>query len=238
MDQAGTEAEPRDLLAAVYRRVEEACTRAGRDPDTVAVLAATKYTDAPMIVHLAALGQRLIGENRVQDARAKLEEVPVAVRKAIQVHLIGHLQANKARVAAAAFDMVQTVDSVDLALALGRAAEKAQKRLPVLLQVNVAADPGKSGFSLEGVTAARLEVLAIDALEVQGLMTIGPPVAAPEAARPTFVALRGLRDDLAGEWGEAAMRHLSMGMSADFEVAIEEGATIVRVGTALVGPLQ
>ncbi|GAC1334948.1 MAG: hypothetical protein NVSMB17_17250 [Candidatus Dormibacteria bacterium] len=124
MGDPGPLSEPRDLLAEVNRRVDEACARVGRDPEGVAVLAATKYTDAPMIVHLAALGQRLIGENRVQDARAKVEEIPAVVRKAIQVHLIGHLQANKSRAAAATFDVVQTVDSVDLARALGRGAEK------------------------------------------------------------------------------------------------------------------
>ena len=188
-----------------------------------------------MIVHLAAIGQRLIGENRVQEARAKLDEIPGVVRKAIELHLIGHLQSNKARAAAAIFDLVQSVDSVEVAEALGRGAEKAGKRLPVLLQVNVAGDARKTGFSAEAVMSARRQILAIDAIEVQGLMTIGAVVPSAEGSRSTFQALRRLRDELAGSWPEGSMRHLSMGMSADFEVAIEEAATIVRVGTALVG---
>jgi pyridoxal phosphate enzyme (YggS family) len=215
--------------------VEEACSRAGRDTSEVAILAATKYTDAPGIVHLAALGQRLFGENRVQETRAKLEVIPGMVRKAIELHLIGHLQTNKARAAAEIFDMVQSVDSVEVALALGRGAERAARRLPVLLQVNVAGDERKYGFAADRVETAGTEILAIDAIEVQGLMTIGAPALTPEDSRATFVALRRLRDQLAQSWPEGSLRHLSMGMSADFEVAIEEAATIVRVGTALVG---
>ena len=217
------------------RRVYDACARAGRDPSTVAILAATKYTDAPMMVHLAALGQRLFGENHVQEARAKLEEIPGIVRQAIELHFIGHLQTNKARVAAEVFDMVQSVDSVAVAMALGRAAERAGRRLPVLLQVNVAGDLRKHGFSTAALLAAAPELLSIDGIEIQGLMTIGAIVPTPEESRPTFVALRNLRDQLAQSWPEGSMRHLSMGMSADFEVAIEEAATIIRVGTALVG---
>ncbi|MFN2463962.1 MAG: YggS family pyridoxal phosphate-dependent enzyme [Candidatus Dormibacteria bacterium] len=223
------------MHADVSRRVHAACDRAGRDPADVALLAATKYTDAPAVVHLAALGQRLFGENRVQDARAKLDDIPGVVRKALELHLIGHLQTNKARAAAEIFDMVQSVDSPEIAIALGRGAERAGKRLPVLLQVNVAGDAGKHGFSEEGLLAAAADILAVDAIEVQGLMTIGPRVGTPEEARPTFVALRRLRERLAGSWPANSLRHLSMGMSGDFEVAIEEAATIVRVGTALVG---
>jgi pyridoxal phosphate enzyme (YggS family) len=219
----------------VSRRVEAACVRAGRDPADVAILAATKYTDAPGMVHLAAIGQRLLGENRVQDARAKLDQIPAVVRKAVELHMIGHLQANKARAAVEIFDMVESVHSVDIAHALGKAAAKAGKRMPVLLQVNVAADPRKHGFSPAALVAAGAELLAVDGIEIQGLMTIGAAVPAPEESRPTFAALRDLRDGLAQTWPAGSMRHLSMGMSADFEVAIEEAATIVRVGSALVG---
>ena len=217
------------------QRVDEACRRAGRDPDGVALLAASKYSDAPGILELAAAGQRLFGENRVQEARAKVEELPYQVRRAIDLHMIGHLQSNKARAAAALFDLVQTVDSLHLAEELGRGAATAHRRLPVLVQVNISSDPAKAGFQVDALLADQGRLLAIDSLEVCGLMTIGPVVKSPAEARPTFAALRRLRERLAGDWPPGALAELSMGMSADLEVAIEEGATIVRVGTALFG---
>lgn len=199
----------------------------------MALLAASKYADAPGMLELAAAGQRLFGENRVQEAAAKVEDLPRQVRRAIELHMIGHLQSNKAKTAASLFDLVQTVDSLHLARALARGAEAAGRRLPVLVQVNVSSDPAKAGFSVEALVAAQGQLLALEQLEVRGLMTIGPAVQAPEASRPTFAALRELRRRLAGDWPPGALAELSMGMSADFEVAIEEGATIVRVGTAL-----
>jgi PLP dependent protein len=215
--------------------VDGACRRAGREIREVAVLAASKYSDAPGVLELAAAGHRLFGENRVQEAAAKVEELPLQVRRAIELHMIGHLQSNKAKTAATVFDVVQTVDSPHLARELARGAEAAGRRLPVLVQVNVSSDPAKAGFSVEGLRAGERELLALEPLEVRGLMTIGPAVETAEASRPTFVALRELRRQLAGDWPPAALTELSMGMSADFEVAIEEGATIVRVGTALFG---
>lgn len=201
----------------------------------MALLAASKYADGPGVVELAAAGQRLFGENRVQEAAAKVEELPHQVRRAIELHMIGHLQSNKAKAAAGLFDLVQTVDSLHLARELARGAEAAGRRLPVLVQVNVSSDPAKAGFSVEDLVAGQRQLLAIEQLEVRGLMTIGPAAPAADASRPTFAALRELRRRLAGDWPPAALVELSMGMSADFEVAIEEGATIVRVGTALFG---
>ncbi|MDQ6748605.1 MAG: YggS family pyridoxal phosphate-dependent enzyme [Candidatus Dormibacteraeota bacterium] len=214
-------------------RIEAACLRSGRAAGDVTLLAASKYTDAAGMVYLAAAGQRTFGENRVQDAAGKLAQLPHQLRKAIRVHMIGHLQGNKAQAAAATFDLVESLDSLRLAAALGVAAEARGQRLPVLVQVNVAADPAKAGFGVDDLARAGPELLAIDALEVQGLMTIGRAGEDRDAARNTFRALRELRDRLLGVWPDAALRHLSMGMSGDFEVAIEEGATIVRVGTAL-----
>jgi len=219
----------------VRRRIEAACATSGRSPGEVTLLAASKHTDAAGIAYLAAAGQRAFGENRVQDAAEKLDELPRQLRRAIEVHLIGHLQGNKVRAAVAAFDLVQSVDSLRLATALGGAAAAAGRRLPVLVQVNVAGDPAKGGFGVDQLLAASEALLAVAALEVRGLMTIGPAVQDAEAARPTFRALRELREGLAGAWPAEALRQLSMGMSADFEVAIEEGATIVRVGRALFG---
>ena len=216
-------------------RIARACEVAGRDPDDVTLLAASKYSDAAGIVELAAAGQRLFGENRVKDAAAKVTELPHAVRKAIRLHMIGHLQSNKARMAVRVFDAVQSVDSLGVAVAIARAAEASGQPLPVLVQVNVAADPSKSGFVVDDLLRHDRALLALEGISVQGLMTIGPAVAIPEDARPAFTALRELRDRLSGRWPPAALHEMSMGMSADFEVAIEEGATIVRVGTALFG---
>jgi len=201
----------------------------------VDVLAASKYSDAPGIVELAAAGQRLFGENRVQDAAVKLAELPHMVRKAIRVHLIGHLQSNKSRAAVGVFDAVQSIDSLRLATEVSRAALTAGQPLRALVQVNVAADPSKSGYAVEGLMRDAADLVSLPGLAIEGLMTIGPVVDQPGAARPTFVALRELRDRLSDHWPPSALRHLSMGMSADFEAAIEECATIVRVGTALFG---
>lgn len=217
----------------MHTRIAEACRRAGRDPDGVALLAASKYSDAAGVVELAAAGQRLFGENRVKEAAAKVAEMPHMVRKAIRLHMIGHLQSNKARAAVDVFDLVQSVDSLSLATEISRAARAGPK--PVLIQVNVAGDPAKSGFSVDGVLRDARALTELEGLVVEGLMTIGPAVEDPQAARPTFAALRELRDRLEDHWPATALRHLSMGMSGDFEVAIEEGATIVRVGTALFG---
>lgn len=219
-------------------RIEAACLRCGRAADEVTLLAASKYTDAAGIAYLAAAGQRTFGENRVRDAAGKLAELPHQLRQAIRVHMIGHLQGNKAQAAVSTFDLVESVDSLRLAAALGAAAEARGKRLPVLMQVNVAADPAKAGFGADVLALAGPELLAIDALEVQGLMTIGRAGEDGDKARATFRGLRELRDRLSGDWPGAALRHLSMGMSGDFEVAIEEGATIVRVGTALFNDQQ
>lgn len=217
----------------VNARIAAACRRAGRNPDGVALLAASKYTDAPGIVELAAAGQRLFGENRVQEAAGKVAEIPHLVRKAIRLHMIGHLQSNKARAAVDLFDLVESVDSLRVATEISRAA--ASGPVPVMVQVNVAGDPSKSGFSIVHLLRDAVAVVALDGLAVEGLMTIGPAVSDPQAARPTFAALRELRDRLADHWPPSALHQLSMGMSNDFEVAIEEGATIVRVGTALFG---
>ena len=176
----------------------------------------------------------MFGENRVQDAAAKLDELPHMVRKAIRVHLIGHLQSNKAATAAKLFDSVDSVDSLPLAAELARRA-RGGAPLPVLVQVNVAGDPAKSGFTVDDLRREERELLALEGLAIAGLMTIGPAVRLAEESRPTFSGLREVRDRLADRWPASALRHLSMGMSADFEVAIEEGATIVRVGTALFG---
>jgi pyridoxal phosphate enzyme (YggS family) len=195
-------------------------------------VAASKYADAEGIRALALAGQAVFGENRVQDAMAKSRSKSLAGQK-IEWHLIGHLQGNKSRAAAETFDVVQSVDSLEIAAELSRRAVALGRVVPVLLQVNVDEDPSKHGFYTGSLAAEFGSLVALEGLRVDGLMTIGAQVGTAEAARPTFAALRAARARLDGLGLAPPLRHLSMGMSADFEVAIEEGATIVRVGRAL-----
>ncbi|MCI0546101.1 MAG: YggS family pyridoxal phosphate-dependent enzyme [Candidatus Rokubacteria bacterium] len=210
-------------LEAVHERIGAACRRAGRRPDDVLLIAVSKTVEADRIRRAVEAGVRALGENRVQEAREKV----AALGRLAAWHLVGSLQTNKAKDAAQIFDWIHSVDRVELARELDRRAEAAGRVLDVLLQVNTGEEPQKGG-----VAPAELKALADTAagfrhLRVRGLMAI-PPLAAAAAARPQFRRLRELRDQL-------GLEHLSMGMSADFEVAIEEGATMVRVGTAIFG---
>jgi pyridoxal phosphate enzyme (YggS family) len=177
-------------------------------------------------------GQEVFGENRVQDAVGKSTS-PTLAGLEIEWHLIGHLQRNKARAAAGTFDVVQSVDSLEIASDLSRRALALGRVLPVLLQVNSDVDPPKHGFYTGSLMAAFASLVALDGLRVDGLMTIGALVASAAEARPTFETLRTTRDRLDDMGLAPPLHHLSMGMSADFEVAIEEGATIIRVGRVL-----
>ncbi len=216
---------------AARDRIAAAAARAGRDPATVILVAVSKTVPPDRVRAAVAAGLDLLGENRVQEAMAKIPEVPGA-----RWHLVGPLQSNKARRAVELFQMIQTVDGLDLARRLDRLAGELRPSspLPVLLQVNVGDDPGKAGFDPAGVASALPELLQLAGLRVEGLMTIGRLVAAPEDARPTFRALRELSAELRSLHPSLGAE-LSMGMSDDFEIAIEEGATIVRVGRALFG---
>ncbi len=219
---------------AVLARIADACRRVGRDPSEVTLVAVSKTVDAERLRAAVAAGVTTLGENRVQEAGSKVGIVSGAVW-----HLVGPLQSNKARLALEVFDVVQTVDSIGLAERLDRLAREVRgagpsARYPVLFQVNVDDDPSKAGFAPGELHAALERAAELDALEISGLMTIGRLVDAPEAARPTFAALRELSERLRGSrpaLGDA----LSMGMTDDFEVAVEEGATIVRVGRAIFG---
>ena len=217
-------------LAAVRRRMAAACARAGRGVDAVKLLAVSK-TYGPEAVRAAAeAGQRMFGENRVQEAAAKIPECPGNV----QWHLIGHLQGNKAAVAARLFDWVHSVDSVKLLEALDRHAGEAGRRLNVLVQVNVSGECAKSGLAPGGVREVLERANTLAHMQVCGLMTIPPLAEDPEKARPCFRELRERRDEWAAATG-VELGELSMGMTHDLEVAIEEGATIVRVGTGIFG---
>jgi pyridoxal phosphate enzyme (YggS family) len=224
-----------DSLSARYTvvrdRIAAACARAGRDPDEVRLVAVSKGVAAERVAELAALGVTRFGENYVQEWTAKRERL--ADLPAIEWHFIGRPQRNKARLIATAA-LVHSVADARIAAALAADAQREDATVSVLVQVNVAGEATKGGVAPGALPALLVELRRMSGLRVRGLMTM-PPVAEPERVRPFFRALRELRDRHAGaDAGELV--ELSMGMSGDYEVAIEEGATLVRVGTALFGP--
>jgi PLP dependent protein len=224
----------------VLERIAGACARSGREPADVCLVAVSKTVSADRVRAAAAAGFDVFGENRVQEAGAKRPLVGSG-----SWHLIGPLQGNKARRAVETFDVIESVDSLDLARRLDRIVRDvrglpesgdaaAERRFPILVQVNVDDDPGKAGFDPASLAVALPELVRLGALRVDGCMTIGRLVDDPEEARPTFRRLRDLAGDLRSR--EPALGpHLSMGMTDDYPVAVEEGATIVRVGRALFG---
>ena len=211
-------------LTLITDRIYNACRRSGRSIEEVTLVAVTKTVNAEAVRAAYNLGLRHFGENRVQEAAAKIEELSQK-KLAVTWHMIGHLQTNKARQAVKLFDIIESVDSVRLATILN---EHLQQKMPVLLQVNIVGEGTKSGFQPDEIHAAVEEISKLDKLEVTGLMTIAPLSGNPEEVRPVFRKLRELKDDL-------KLEQLSMGMTDDFEVAIEEGATIVRIGRAIFG---
>ena len=227
-------------LAAVRDRVRRAAERAGRSPDEIALVGVAKRKPAALVAAAVRAGLRHVGENYVQESIPKILEVKEILEHDSSAmprwHFIGLLQRNKARQVAECFDLIETVDRAPLAEALEPRAQAAGRVLDVLLQVNVSGELQKGGID----PAALPELLAASAawkhLRVVGLMAIPAVETDPEASRPAFTRLRELRESLGAAAGAGALRELSMGMSADFEVAIEEGATIIRVGTAIFGP--
>jgi pyridoxal phosphate enzyme (YggS family) len=226
--------------AAILGRIADAAARRGRDPADIGIVAITKTVPPERIGEAIAAGFRALAENRVQERQAKVAELDaVATYPAGEQprwHLVGPLQSNKARRAVELFDLIETVDSLDLAERLDRIAGELRpgQPLPVLLQVNVDADAAKAGFAPSRLERDLDAILALPALRVEGLMTVGRLVADAELARPTFVALRTLSERLRAQH-PALGGHLSMGMTDDFEVAVEEGATRVRLGRAIFG---
>ena len=218
-------------LETIRQRIRAACERAGRNPDSVTLLAVSKTHPPETIKAAADCGQIFFGENKVQEARAKIPLCPGKLRW----HFIGHLQSNKCRDAVELFEMIQSVDSLSLAQEINKRVEQGAKRMPVLMEVNVAGEASKFGYQPERLLAELKEINALPRLEIRGLMTVPPWSAEAEESRPHFRRLRELRERAEAVLG-APLPHLSMGMSGDFEIAIEEGATIVRVGTALFGP--
>ncbi len=226
-------------LGRVREQIESAAQRAGRPSSEITLVAVSKTFPVQAILEAYEAGARDIGENRVEEASEKIPAVNAALEKGkIRWHLIGHLQRRKARGAVTLFDIVQSVDTLRLAETMNRAAAEHKKQIPILLQVNVGNDPNKFGFDLNARAAFLQDVAKIVPLanlQIQGLMTIGPLVAGAEQARPFFRELRKLRDELAQKFPKANWRELSMGMTDDYAVAIEEGATIVRIGRAIFG---
>ena len=240
-----------DVLArldGIRERMSHAAERAGRDPQACTLIAVSKTHSALLVAQAIAAGAHDLGESRVQEAAEKVELL-INDRARLRWHLIGHLQRNKAKLAVELFDLIHSLDSLRLAQTLARHVDElsvtGQRRLGVLLQFNVSGEASKEGFGLPGGVAntAQLqallptiaEIVALPTLEVRGLMTIAPWSPDPETARPIFRMLRELRDELARQFPQTEWGELSMGMTDDFEVAIEEGATLVRVGRAIFG---
>lgn len=243
-------ADVQRALARVRERIAEACLRAGRAPDSVTLVAVSKTFPAEAIVEAAAAGQRDFGENRVEEALPKVKEVEarLAVRGLgddLRWHLVGHLQSRKARDAAGRFHLIHSVDSLKLAVKLNARCAAQGVAQPILLECNVSGEDTKNGFQLHGWERdrARLDafanqvaqIAALPNLSVRGLMTMAPIVERPDEARPVFASLRALRDALSERLSELSLDHLSMGMTDDFEAAIAEGATMVRIGRAIFG---
>jgi pyridoxal phosphate enzyme (YggS family) len=217
-------------LQLVRDRIAAACARAGRDPGSVRLIAVSKTVPVAGVAEALAAGQTLFGENRVQEALAKMSEAgPEATW-----HLVGHLQKNKARHAAGAFELIHGLDDSELALELDRRAAIRSMTQPVLVQANLSGEATKRGSDEDGLMPLLTAVAGLPHLELRGLMIIPPPVDDPELSRPWFRRLKDLRDRAASILAQP-LPELSMGMTDDFEVAIEEGATLVRIGRAIFG---
>lgn len=219
-------------LAQVRANIAAAARRAGRQPEEITLVAVSKTHPVELVKMAYNLGVTDFGENRVQEALSKISEFhPQGMRW----HMIGHLQSNKAGKVVSSFDCVQSVDSLHLAQVLHRYAGEQNRRLPILLEVNIAGEESKSGLTSDETATVARQIATLSHLEVQGLMTVAPLVSDSEQVRPVFRALRTLRERLQQEIPTCSWLHLSMGMTDDYSVAIEEGATIVRVGRAIFG---
>jgi pyridoxal phosphate enzyme (YggS family) len=217
-------------LEEIKRRIEDAARRAGRHPAEVRLVAVTKTVGLEHLKFAVAAGQTLFGENYIQEAKPKI----TSLGPGLTWHFIGHLQSNKAKAAVELFDLIQSVDRVSLAQALEQAAARRDKLQKILLQVNLAGEASKSGTAPEHAQDLLREISKMPHMRVLGLMTMPPWFDDPERVRPYFRALRELRDTLRGAH-LADLPELSMGMTGDFEAAISEGATLVRIGTAIFG---
>jgi pyridoxal phosphate enzyme (YggS family) len=219
-------------LKTVMDRISSAAKRTGRDPSSVRLVVVTKTVDVESIRHAVAAGASVLGENRVQEARGKIEELGNLARW----HLIGHLQSNKAKYAVKLFELIHSVDNLELAQELDKQAAKIGKVQEVLIEVSIAGEAAKAGVAMREVLVLVRETAKLRNISIKGLMTIPPYSEDPEDSRPFFRKLREQAEKIRSEdIPGVSMTELSMGMSGDFEVAVEEGATMVRVGTAIFG---
>jgi len=221
-------------LDSIRTRIREVAEHCGRNPQEIRLVAVSKRMPAEAVAEAYSCGQVIFGENYLQDAREKIKQL----EPSLQWHFIGHLQTNKAKMAAELFQVIETVDRLKIARALNRHAGELEKTLEVLIQVNVGKEPQKSGMLPEKTKGLLQDIQSLSNLKVRGLMTMPPYGREPEASRPWFRELKQLADQLAckGLFEDNDAVELSMGMTGDFTVAIEEGATLVRVGTAIFGP--
>jgi hypothetical protein len=242
--------EIKENLLKVMERIEGAARRVGRDPREIKLVAVSKTVDAPRIKEAIESGVSILGENYVQEAQKKIEEIgrPACTEPAsrslaegrrfgegrpVAWHFIGHLQSNKAKYAVRLFDMIHSLDSLPLAEELNRRAEQAGRAIKVMIEVNLSGEMTKFGAEEESVLNLAKRILDLNRLSLEGLMTMPPYFDLPEMSRPYYIGLREMKERMVKEG--IPMRELSMGMSNDFEIAIEEGATYIRVGTAIFG---
>ena len=230
-----------ERFARVRARVESAAARAGRRPEEITLLGASKYQPPEVVVAALRAGLRCLGENYVQEASGKQPKIKALLDASApdvtmpRWHMIGALQRNKARVAVSLFDVIETLDRATLALEIDKRARASDKQMEAFIQVNISREPQKAGISVEELPALLESCAPLANLRITGLMAIPTAPQVPEDNRRHFAELRALRDSLRGSSGAEALNELSMGMSQDFEIAIEEGATFVRVGRDLFG---
>ena len=226
----------KERLDRINKRIADAATGCGRNPETVRLVAVSKTVDAERVAEAIDAGAAILGENYIQEARGKFT---ILGGRPVQWHFIGHLQSNKAKYAVHMFDLIHSVESLKLAKALDKEAGKNGRVQEILIQVNISREETKSGIPETGAVELIRQISRLDNLRVKGLMTMPPFFDAPEQARPFFRQLARLRDRIAEhDIPRVSMQELSMGMTGDFEVAIEEGATLVRIGTAIFGARQ
>ena len=231
----------KENLLSVMERIEKAARNVRRDPSEVKLVAVSKTVEVDRIKEAIEAGVAILGENYVQEAQKKIEEIgklaatePLGKGGSVSWHFIGHLQSNKAKNAIRLFDMIHSVDNIPLAEELNRRAEQAGQMLKVMIEVNLSKETTKFGTDEEQLFNLARKIQNLKRLSLEGLMTMPPYFDSPEMSRPYYVALRELKEKMASEG--IPLQELSMGMSNDFEIAIEEGATFVRVGTAIFGP--
>lgn len=219
-------------ISAIKHRIAAAAARSGRDPDSIKLLAVTKTVSPSYVNQAIDAGIFMFGENYVQEAKEKI----AMIKKDVQWHMIGHLQTNKAKYAVKLFDYIHSVDRIDLAVELDKKAGQIDRRINILIEVNVSGEKTKNGIPADAAITLINDISILQNIAVRGLMTMAPYSANPEDARPYFRALRNLRDSIISKGITGThLEELSMGMTDDFEVAIEEGATIIRIGRAIFG---